>query len=106
MMWPMPGVANSTIKCPNFGDFVWAMALRPEAVILFSPNFMSAPGGSAVHALFLRSLEDEVTGNHRFLRHQMVAGRLEGGEMRRLQMLLEGGAVVVDLVEQDAVGIV
>ena len=31
----MPGVANSTIKCPNFGDFVFAMALSALSAIAF-----------------------------------------------------------------------
>jgi hypothetical protein len=31
-MWPMPGVANSTMKCPNFADLVFDMALRSSAI--------------------------------------------------------------------------
>jgi hypothetical protein len=32
----MPGVANSTMKCPNFGDFVFAMALSAPSAITLS----------------------------------------------------------------------
>ena len=41
----MPGVANSTMKCPNFGDFVFAIALRASSAIVFLPDL---PGASPV----------------------------------------------------------
>ena len=42
----MPGVANSTMKCPSFSAFVPAMALRPWSAIHTLPAVRTAlPGG-------------------------------------------------------------
>src|SRR5512134_869297 len=53
MMWPMPGVANSTMKCPNFGVRVRAMAFRPLPILQppVQNFFVSGPGASGGRAL-------------------------------------------------------
>src|SRR5438105_311916 len=89
----MPGVANSTIKCPNFGALVRAMALRPVSAIELSLLRRE------------RSLAGEIAFGDRLLADERRARSFEGGKMGRLQMILEGLPAVIDFIEQDAIRI-
>src|SRR5436190_8723016 len=93
MMWPMPGVANSTMKCPNFGVLVRAIALRPASAIGFLPIRRE------------RSLADEIAFGDGLLPDEPGGLCFENRKMRRLQMRLEGETVIVDFIKQDAIGV-
>src|SRR4030095_2889226 len=97
----MPGVANSTMKCPSFTVLVRAIAFKPAAAIMSSPCFLIEERRSSGR----RSFANQIQFRHFLVRDQGRSGLVEAGEMPGLEMRTEGRTVVVDLVQHDAVGL-
>src|SRR5512147_1103288 len=67
-IWPMPGVANSTMKCPSFTDRVRDIAFKPAAIIS-SPCFLIEDRRSSGRRPFANQTEF----HHLFVHHQRRA---------------------------------
>src|SRR6185312_16432352 len=74
MIWPMPGVANSTMKWLNFAAFLPAMALRPR-LLMIHPSTCSDPVGPA-------NFFGRVLGGRAFADQIVFADRLVRDERR------------------------
>src|SRR5688500_10230833 len=94
-IWPMPGVANSMMKCPSFAARVPAIAFSSWSIAVLPGPLRSAR----------RPLVNEVAADHRLLGHQRPGFALEAYEVRRAAVRVERRLVVVDLVEQHPVGL-
>src|SRR5688500_2142486 len=101
MMWPMPGVANSTMKCPSFTALVCAIAFKPAAAIISSPVISYRKPTISGR----RSLANQIQFRNLLVHHQRRARLVEGREVPGLDVRAEGRAVIVDLVQHDAVGL-
>src|SRR5581483_8910094 len=105
---PMPGVANSTTKWPNFAGLLPVMALRPRSLMvnflpygsLCDPSLLGRLRGGALGG---RTRADQVVFLDGLVGDERRARLVEDREMRCLQVQIEGCAVVIDLVEQDMV---
>src|SRR5262249_4579937 len=109
MMCPMPGVANSTMKWPTFSFSVPASAFSAVFAIPSPPpdrrctrhSFYSAAAGrSAVGPRIL-----ELPERDDLRRHERRAVAVERREVRRLLVRVERRGIVIDLVQEDAVGV-
>src|SRR4051794_15040341 len=104
MIWPMPGVANSTMKCPNFGALLRAMALRPRSLIIRPPKGSQRDPCSAAFAAHPRhrlmpmfywpplsggTFANQIVFDGGLVRDQRRARFVEDGKMRCLQVRFE-----------------
>src|SRR5215510_466158 len=89
MMWPMPGVANSTMKCPSFTVLVRAIAFKPAAAIMSSPCFLIEDRRSSGR----RPFANQIQLDHFLVGHQRRARFVEGREMAGLDVRAEGGTI-------------
>ena len=97
----MPGVANSTMKCPNLGVLTPAMAFRP-----CSANASSLTSVSWLSGRLPQAAEPSQTRSYSMADLAATNGAdcaSNAAIMRRVLVRLEGRAVVIDFVEQDAV---
>src|SRR5690242_9436882 len=105
-IWPIPGVANSTMKCPSFACREPAIAFRPFSVmpILLLRVPLSCGARLSVSGRWTL-LADEVAVDHRFVGDERRTFPVEFVEMGRLHMRLECGLVLVHLIEKDTIGL-
>ena len=92
----MPGVANSTMKWPNFGVRTLGHVLEAEIRHTVLPPKLRRPllpSGSARMSV-ARALADELASHDGFRCHHRCAFRVEAQKMLRTHMRVEGSAVV------------
>src|SRR5688572_4132362 len=99
MIWPIPGVANSTMKCPSFNALLRDIAFNPDSAIISSLSDRRWRSSGR------RPFTHQVQLGHRLRRHQRRARLVEAREVPGPHMRIERRAVVVDLVEHDAVAL-
>src|SRR5262245_5160459 len=98
MMWPIPGVANSTMKCPSFKLRERVISFRPVCIMFYLPSL------NGCRRQVSGTLAHEIADRHLLLRHMFRTSPVEQIIVRRFQMILERRTIVIDLIEQNAVG--